>query len=246
MPREDLASFFEAVATEVVEARGPAPIKPTKAKPTRAVKVVGETGEVKRVVSHASVLESLLVRHGLEDAVVEGKRPARVLCAVCRKVIKVKPGPLPKWCSQKCRDSRGARCKCGAPMTRGAQQCWKCHDPGEAGRKGQAARTPEQRIEAGRKAHAAMTPEQRSEAARRANAARTPEQRIEIARKREAAKTSEQRSEAARERLATMTPEQRSEATRKAWETRRSSRRASDAALALEKATDDLNESAAP
>lgn len=218
-----VAEAFEAIADAEVTARGPTPMRPKGRGVLRPIHVVDAKGEVRRVATSADLLAGLLHRQGIEDAVVDGKRPSRSLCSKCHAVVKSKDhhGHLPKMCA-KCNPSptKGV-CACGNDFKASKTgACLKCSRV-NGSRKAWARKTPEQRSEIGRKARDAQTPEQRSEVMRKTCAARTPEQRSESARKQWASKTPEQRSQIVREMNASMSPEQRSDAKRKANQTRR-------------------------
>jgi len=128
MSKGDIAEGFAALAAPVIAERGKAPIRAGKGR-SRPVFTVAPSGEVTGIVPHSAVLQGLLVRQGIADAVVEGKRPERILCADCKGIVKVHPGGgvIPtkcKKCSGKVCDACGASSAQGKPMKFGL--CGSC------------------------------------------------------------------------------------------------------------------------
>lgn len=68
----------------------------------RPIKVVDADGNVKGTVTHRDVLEGVARRTEIEITVVDGKRPAEVLCKDCRTIVAVggRAGGIPHRCVQ--------------------------------------------------------------------------------------------------------------------------------------------------
>jgi hypothetical protein len=96
MNKDDIAKGFAVIAAPVIAERGKTPIRAGKGR-SRPVFTVAPSGEVTGIVPHAAVVQGLLVKQGVVDAVVDGARPKSVVCDVCQKLLMVRPdGNLPK------------------------------------------------------------------------------------------------------------------------------------------------------
>ena len=108
MSKDDIAEGFATIAAPVLADRGKVPIRAGKGK-ARLIYTVAPSGEVTGVVPHGAVVQGLLVRQGVEGAVVEGKRPACVSCEQCKRPIPTKKvGRPPSLCAS-CKDDRRKR-----------------------------------------------------------------------------------------------------------------------------------------
>ena len=80
----------EAVAAEVA-ARGPAPLRAKNGKPARPITVTDADGKPIKIVPSSQLLQGLLEREGVTDAVVEdgAAKPRTTRCVECRKPVLV-------------------------------------------------------------------------------------------------------------------------------------------------------------
>lgn len=171
----DIAPICEAIQAPVVASRGPAPLQ---ARGGRARLLKTESG---RVVTHGEVMAGLLTRAEIEVAVVDGKRPEWIACAVCKVPVKVvhSTGFVPKMCKQCVMYTSCHECGSRVRRKRGMDKhvCKSCsmririrENPAILLKVTNAARdsmTHEQRAAHGRISNAKLTDEQRRENGRR-------------------------------------------------------------------------------
>ena len=198
----------------------------------RPIKVVARDGTVKKVVPHVEVIEGLLHHEGISGELQAGVRPKTVLCEVCRCVVEVKPGNVPRTCKEH-QGRKPCPRGCGRAVVVRAKSCAPCQTPEERAVGGKSAMgklTDEEKMNRMRKAWGGQSVEGMVTRGRALARNRSTEDRREASRKFQAAREPRERSESSRKANAAMSPEERQAAARKRWETRRAKKAASEKA----------------